>query len=139
MRYIHPGELKRLIKNNADRLVDSGVMQIQKKRMEFALENIDKIPKVDDVKEAIAFIEEEAGIILTDVQFLAILSLFPVARVELAEYGWGDTEVRSHTLDVIAKFFLSAYWPMYMDEFDIDEFVAVLKKAAQFMGYQVKQ
>ncbi|WP_199031304.1 hypothetical protein [Ralstonia sp. ASV6] len=114
-----------------------GLMHLQKSRMEFALKHVNAVPSEETLTEALDFVSEATGIALDPSQLQAILSLYPIERGKLADYGWGDTEVADLTLDVIAHFFLSTRWPLGMDNVDIDAFVQRLRKAATFMGYRL--
>lgn len=114
-----------------------GLMHWQKGRMEFALEHAQAIPSEGSITEAVAYVAEASGIALRSEQLLAILSLYPIERGKLADYGWGDTEVCELTLDVIAHFFLSSRWPNGTDQVDINAFVQRLRKAAVFMEYDL--
>jgi hypothetical protein len=116
-------------------LFGEGRMHWQKSRMEFALANVRAIPSDDAVAPAVGYVLEACGIALTAQQLLAILSVFPIERAKFAEYGWGDTEIRELTLEVLAHFFLSSRWPLDGDEVDVAQFIARLQKAAAFMGY----
>lgn len=119
------------------RMFKEGYMHMQRSRIAHALANVDKQPAEDAVKSAIQFIEHEAEIRLTHAQFLKIMSLYPYQRAKLADYGWGDTEVREMMLDVVANIVGNTRWPIGMDGVEIHQFVAMLKKAAAFMGYEV--
>lgn len=118
-----------------ERFFDDGLMHWQKSRMEFALANAQAIPSDEAMTQAVDYVTESCGIVLTNQQLLAIFSLYPIERGKFADYGWGDTEIRELTMDVIAHFFLSSRWPMFGDNVDVDAFVALLKKAAAFMDY----
>lgn len=119
------------------RLFKEGYMHCQKGRLTHALANAQKIPAQDDVASAIQYIERESGIQLTAPQFLEIVSLYPYHRAKLADYGWGDTEVREMMLDVVANVMANTRWPIGSDKVELTSFVAMLKRAASFMGYAV--
>jgi hypothetical protein len=113
-----------------------GYMHCQKGRIKHALANVLAEPAPDALAQAIQFVEQEAGIQLSAAQFKEILSLYPFARAKLADYGWGDTEVREMVLDVVANVMANTRWPLGSDEVELGAFVAMLKKAAAFMGYE---
>lgn len=121
------------------RMFKEGYMHCQKGRVAHALANVHKVPAPEAVASALQVIEREAGICLTAPQFLEILSLYPYQRAKLADYGWGDTEVRELVLDVVANIMANTRWPLGGDEVDIVAFVAMLQKAARFMGYAVAE
>lgn len=121
---------KRFVEADDDRLFSEGYMHSQKSRMEFALEHATAIPSDKTLTDAIAFIAEIAEIKLTREQLLAILSLYPVERGKLADYGWGDTEVREMVADVVTNFMTGSRWPLGKDDVDPAAFVSKLKKAA---------
>ena len=122
-----------------DRLINSGIMEIQKNRMEHALTHVNAIPDDETVADASAFINDSCGIVLSKEQFLGIFSLYPTDRGKLADYLWGDTEICDMTLDVIAHFFLSTQWPRNGDDVLVDEFIDMLGAAASYMGYTFRQ
>lgn len=128
---------KKFVAASDERLFEEGYMHMQKSRMEFALAQVGSIPSDKTVAEAVTFIEEAAEIVLTPDQLLAILSLYPMARGKLANYGWGDTEVREMVADTVANFMTGSRWPIGQDDVDPAAFVARLKKAASFMGYAI--
>lgn len=132
-------EPAKLMAMSDERYFDAGqgLMHWQKCRMEFALKHVRAIPSEEVIAEAVAFVEEASGIALKHEQLQAILSLYPIERGKLADYGWGDTEVCELTLDVIAHFFLSSRWPIGTDQVDINAFVQRLRKAATFMEYNL--
>jgi hypothetical protein len=130
-------EPKNFVAAGEDRLFTEGYMHMQKSRMEHALAHATAIPSGISIAEAVAFIEEVAGIKLTSDQLLAILSLYPMARGKLADYGWGDTEIREIVAGVVANFMTGSRWPTGQDDVDATAFVERLKKAATFMGYAV--
>lgn len=120
-----------------DRLFHEGYMHAQKSRMEFAIANASAIPCPDALSQAAAFVEETSCIRLTSEQLLQILSLYPMQRGKLADYGWGDTEVRELLMSVIANFLTGSRWPTEKDDVNVELFVRKLQKAASFMGYVV--
>lgn len=129
----------KLMAMSDERFFGEGLMDWQKRRMEFALANAHAIPSENVLADATAYVVEASSITLTNEQMLAILSLYPIERGKLADYGWGDTEIAEQTLDVLAHFFLSSRWPLGRDEVDIEKFIARLQKAASFMGYSVER
>jgi hypothetical protein len=116
------------------------ILSIQKNRMEFALEHATKPVSMSTLSDARSFIAENTKIEFSDEQLTAILSLYPMERSKLAEYGWGDTEVKGLTLDVVAHFFLSSRWPQFRDGEDVlVKFLARMWLSASKMGYFVQK
>jgi len=111
------------------------LIQMQRARVEAALQQVNDIPSMEVFAEASQFIEEAAGLSLSPGQLLAIYSLYPYQRGRLADYGWGDTEIRDDALDVVANFFLHSRWPLGKDQVDIDAFTAKLRRVVQLLGY----
>lgn len=124
-----------LVNWSEERLLHEGYMHGQKSRMEFALKNANALPSTEALASAVEFIAEAARIDISTEQLASILSLYPIHRGKLADYGWGDTEVEELCLDVVANFFAGSRWPIGTDQVDIQAFTSRLQIAAQFMGY----
>jgi hypothetical protein len=112
-----------------DRLME-GYLQNRLGILEHALENARKAPDEHTVAEAVEFIAQASGVALTPLQFSHLLDLYPYAKAKVADYGWGDTEVREMVLDVVANAFLGTRWPMGVDKCDIGVFTERLRFAA---------
>jgi hypothetical protein len=119
-----------------DDLSDGTYMMIQKSRMDHALLNANRIPSEKALALAAAHIEENSGISMSTPRLLEILSLYPMERGKLADYGCHDTEVTDLMMDVIANFIAGTRWPLFRDQVNIDVFVRKLQTAAKAMGFE---
>jgi len=128
-------EPTRFSKLNAESFEEGGYMSSQKSRMDFLLKNGHLTPSAQALKDAVATIREEAGIVMSPAQAQAMLSLFPEARVTVSEYGSDDTEARGLLLNAVAGYLAGTRWPENRDEVEIDDFVRNLHVAARFMGF----
>jgi len=121
-----------------EELVDGVYITVQRARMEHALANLHLVPSEEAVAQAAEHIAAETGIILSVEQLVQILSLYPVERAKLAEYGWGDTEVSDLLMTVLADFIAGTRWPEFRDQINIERFVAKLRCAARGMGFGLR-
>lgn len=135
MLIVEPGRFSLM---DDDELVDGVYITIQRARMQHALDNLRLAPSEETVALAAEHIAAETGIILNVEQLLQILSLYPVERVKLAKYGWGDAEVSDLLMTVLADFIAGTRWPEFRDQINIDRFVGKLRCAARGMGFTIR-
>jgi hypothetical protein len=89
--------------------------------------------------EAAEHLSEISDIAFSLDQAKRLLSLYPLARIKLAQAeGAGPTDVRDDLSDVLAHFFLGSRWPQYGDGISIERFNEILQKQALALGFQVK-
>lgn len=136
MLIVEPGRFSLM---DDEDLVDGVYISIQRARMQQALANLHLVPSEEVVALAAEHIAAETGIILSVVQLLQILSLYPVERAKLAKYGWGDTEVSDLLMTVLADFIAGTRWPEFRDQINIERFVGKLRCAARGMGFSVRK
>ncbi len=87
--------------------------------------------------EAADFIEEISGLRLNGEHIRGLLSLYPSARIKVALYGGGDTDSREALSFAISHFVLGCGWPTYGDKVDVEEFVTILQRQAEGLGFRV--
>ena len=94
--------------------------------------------EISAAQNAIDCIAENAGIRLTENEFLGLVEGYdPELLDELEQWGI-DTLTRDILMDLIAYNLLSKYWPRYKDGVDIDSFMQELHAAAKTAGYEVE-
>ncbi|KQZ44458.1 hypothetical protein ASD92_28320 [Massilia sp. Root1485] len=98
--------------------------------LKHALENANKVPDEGTIAEAVQFISDVSDVLLSPSQFSRIFDLYPYAEAKIADYGWGDTEVREAVLDVVANAFLGTRWPIGIDDCDVEVFAQRRRFAA---------
>ena len=135
MLIVEPGRFSLM---DDDELVDGVYINIQRARMQHALANLHLVPSKETMALAAEHIAAETGIILSAEQLVQIMSLYPVERAKLAEYGWGDTEVSDLLMTVLADFIAGTRWPEFRDQINIDRFVGKLRCAARGMGFSLR-
>lgn len=125
--------------DSEDGLTDDGthyLFRMQRDAARAYWDNVDLQPSDVAYREASEFLTEISGVRLEDDEVKRILSLYPHARIKLAEAnGTHPTHVRNDLAFVAAHFFLGSRWPTIGDEVDVDRFVAVLQSEAEALGF----
>lgn len=107
--YIMPStDAHRMITNAINCRDDADVKSVHRMHLEartFLRENVNATPEQSDLLEAVNFIEEETGIVISERRLLVMLSLFIEARAKLAVFGFHDTEVKECLIDVVFQYF----------------------------------
>lgn len=104
---------------------------------EYLYENRFATPTDGQYVEAADFIEEISGLRLDGEQIRGLLSLYPSARIKVALEGLGDTDIRDSLSFAISHFILGCGWPTYGDKVDVEEFVTILQRQAEGLGFRV--
>ncbi|MBA1343898.1 hypothetical protein [Rhizobium sp. WYCCWR 11146] len=105
--------------------------------LEYKLENREAQPTENDYQRASEFLTGETGIVLDIDAVKALLSLYPAARISLANDDLDDDFVRDRLKDAVADAFVNCRWPRHDDEVDLDAFASVLHAQAEELGYGV--
>lgn len=121
-----------------DGITDDGTHYVLRMRRDsslFMFENRDAIPSEAAYAAVAKQLTWQTDVSISPDQAKAILSLYPQARIKVAMYGIGDTDVREALSFAIAHFFLGCSWPTYGDEVDLESFIATMRKQASLMGF----
>jgi hypothetical protein len=88
------------------------------------------------ISDATTFMSSVSEVSLSRSLVAQMLDLFPFAKIKLAEHSIHETDVRDELADAVGYFFTGSWWPKNSDQ-DVDaaEFVALIQKQAQLMGY----
>lgn len=111
------------------------VMRANRQRSMFLYYYRDSVPDDGAYTQAAEFLRGITEIDITLEDTKGILSLYPEARIKLAEYGMSDTECRDAVAFAAAHFFLGSAWPSDDDNIDLALFVTCLKDEARRMGF----
>lgn len=134
-----PKQIIRLA-DSEDGITDDGthyLFRMQRDAARSYLDSVDLQPSDAAYCEASEFLIEITRVNLEKDAVKRILSLYPHARIKLAEaQGTGPTHVRDELSFVAAHFFLGSRWPNYGDEVDVDRFVAILQSEAEDLGFK---
>ncbi|MCS4088765.1 hypothetical protein [Rhizobium sp. BK176] len=97
--------------------------------MKIEIDIADQMPEIVDYiryQTEIDFSEKDvADMFAEDIRLVA----------DIAEWGWGDTEVRGRIIGAVTRRFLGRGWPTYGEAMNIPEFLETLKEAALAAGY----
>lgn len=100
-------------------------------------DNADLTPTEAAYRAASEFLTEITQIRIDEDATRRILSLYPHARINLAEAnGIGTTLDRENLSFVVAHFFLGSRWPTFGDEVDVERFVSILQSEALALGFK---
>lgn len=103
---------------------------------QFYLENVNVSPTTHQVYEVAHIIKIVTGIDCDSFLAKTILSLYPTAKIQVAVYGT-ESDAKDEILWAVAHFFLGCPWPTYDDDVQLTEFVLLLQKQAQALGFKV--
>jgi hypothetical protein len=102
----------------------------------FLYENREAVPSENSYLRAAEMLSAEAGFEISMDRTIAILRLYPHARIKLAVYkDPTDTEVRGLLCDAISNFFLGCDWPIFDDGVDQDAYLKLLHQQAKAMEF----
>lgn len=124
------------IASRLDELTSDGTHYLLRMRREssaFLYENRDVMPTDERYAQAAAFLKEITELEFTLEQTKNILSLYPNVRISLATSSISAS--KEGLSFVAAHFFLGCNWPVYGDNIDADEFLKILKKSANLIGF----
>lgn len=105
-----------------------------------ALSNNNKKMHSSLIDQAINFVEEISGIILTTDQLKDIFSLYPIKRSKLMEYGLeGETEMRELVANVLSDYLVGREWPTYGDKLNISSYIYILREQAKKLNFEIDE
>lgn len=133
---MHITEPSFIVNSSIERL-NEGYLQNRLAILEHALLCFQKSPSIECLQEAVDFLGEEIGIDFLIREFRLLLDLYPYVRVKLADYGWGDTEVRELVLDMVAHAILGSRWPIFGDKCDSEAFAERLRHVFASKGKDI--
>ncbi|AEH21814.1 VHS1001 protein [Vibrio phage 1] len=145
--YIMPStDAHRMITDAINSRDDADVKSVHRMHIEartFLLENINATPEQSDLLEAVQFIHEETGIIISEEVLLRILNLFSETRTKLAVLGFHDTEVKECLIDVVFQYFAGFTAPdngeCQKEGVDRDLLLDHVRACARGEGYEVDE
>jgi len=105
---------------------------------QFYLENVNVSPTTHQVYEVAHIIKIVTGIDCDSFLAKTILSLYPTAKIQVAVYGT-ESDAKDEILWAVAHFFLGCPWPTYNDDVQLTEFVLLLQKQAQALGFKLSR
>jgi hypothetical protein len=105
---------------------------------QFYLENVNVSPTTHQVYEVAHIIKIVTGIDCDSFLAKTILSLYPTAKIQVAVYGT-ESDAKDEILWAVAHFFLGCPWPTYNDDVQLTEFVLLLQKQAQALGFKLNR
>ncbi len=106
--------------------------------MQWALENRDSTPTMENYFAACQHINQNLSCLLSLDEVTAILDLFPFTKIKLARYGLNDPEVKAELLECISIMAMKCKWPSAKENGVIDAFSDLLKEQISLMGYKTK-
>jgi len=124
------------IASRLDELTSDGTHYLLRMRREsaaFLYENRDAMPTDERYAEAAAYLKEITELEFSLEQTKNILSLYPNVKISLATSSLLSS--REGLSFVAAHFFLGCDWPVYGDNIEVDDFLNILKKSANLMGF----
>lgn len=114
------------------------ITQNHEARRDFLLERVYSEVSRETLEAATCFILSETDINFSPETLNRILKLFPVTRINLAEYGLGDTETAEGLLDATYTFFIGCPAPTFGDTPEGDTLLKdYLHERAIAAGYEV--
>lgn len=105
---------------------------------QFYLENVNVSPTTHQVYEVAHIIKIVTGIDCDSFLAKTILTLYPTAKIQVAVYGT-ESDAKDEILWAVAHFFLGCPWPTYNDDVQLTEFVLLLQKQAQALGFKLNR
>jgi hypothetical protein len=105
---------------------------------QFYLDNVNLAPTTHQVYEVAHIIKIVTGINCDSFLAKTILSLYPTAKIQVAVYGT-ESDAKDEILWAVAHFFLGCPWPTYNDDVQLTEFVLLLQKQAQALGFKLNR
>ena len=105
---------------------------------QFYLDNVNVSPTTHQVYEVAHIIKIVTGIDCDSFLAKTILSLYPAAKIQVAVYGT-ESNAKDEILWAVAHFFLGCPWPTYNDEVQLTDFILLLQKQAQSLGFNLSR
>jgi hypothetical protein len=105
---------------------------------QFYLDNVNVSPTIHQVYEVAHIIKIVTGIDCDSFLAKTILSLYPTAKIQVAVYGT-ESDAKDEILWAVAHFFLGCPWPTDNDDVQLTEFVLLLQKQAQALGFKLSR
>lgn len=106
------------------------VFAMRRKTALSLLENIDQQITQEHLKEAVEYLSEITEIDIEVSVIEKLLTLYPTARIAIAQ-GDGvhcDSDAQDELLFAFSHFLLGCPWPIYGDQIDMAEFLALLQR-----------
>lgn len=111
------------------------VMRLRRDSAMFYYENRDLMPDDETYADAAEFLRAVTKVDISPEMAKAMLSLYPEARIKIAEYGVSDSDCHDALCFAAAHFFLGSTWPNYGDKIGVPKFVDCLQAEAVRMGF----
>ena len=118
--------------------LDESLFSSKANTAQFYLENVNLSPTTHQVYEVAHIIKIVTGIDCDSSLAKTILSLYPTAKIQVAVYGT-ESDAKDEILWAVAHFFLGCPWPTYNDDVQLIEFVLLLQKQAQALGFKLSR
>lgn len=95
-----------------------------------------EIDITDQMEEILEFVRHQSEIELSVGDMTELLSRDVQLVVDISEWGWADTEVKSRIIGLVTDRFLGRRWPTYGENIDVRSFIDELRAAAIAEGFR---
>ena len=126
--------LKNVVRTRAWNIEEYGLLALHRRSTLRYFHNRDMEPTTTQYEEAAEHLTNLTGLEISVSVTKELLSLFPLARIDLAEKGICGFGVRDELADAAGNFILGCRWPIYRDKVNMDTFLEVLKQQGEKMG-----
>lgn len=113
------------------------LLRMRRDRSVFFRANRDSLPTLENYAAVASYLSEITGLSIESDEAKQLLSLYPYARIKLADIGRiEDSDVKDELSFLVAHFFLGCSWPTMGDSVDMNAFIDLLQGQAILMGYK---
>ncbi|WP_274644837.1 hypothetical protein [Pseudomonas serbica] len=118
---------------------DPSALALHHHFQKFYMANRDTVPSDEQYEAATRYVSKLTAIKFTQANVVAILGLYPQARILLAVMGPDESAVHEALQFAVAHFLLSCRWPAADEGLDVHEFTSLLRRRAVEMGLNTLQ
>lgn len=118
---------------------DPSALALHHHFQKFYMANRDTLPSDEQYEAATRYVSKLTAIKFTQANVVAILGLYPQARILLAVMGPDESAVHEALQFAVAHFLLSCRWPAAEEGLDVHEFTSLLRRRAVEMGLNTLQ